>query len=159
MTYSEKLKDPRWQKKRLEILNRDEWTCQQCFSTSETSILNVHHLRYFSNLDPWDYDAEHLLTLCKECHGKETLSRKRAEFRLLEALKKCAFSEENINILADAFFKFELPHTPDIVTSTFGYILVDNKEKFSLLVAEQFEYISEKLKKTKRGKVKKRGKK
>jgi len=30
VTYAEKLKDPRWQKKRLEIMERDEWTCQWC---------------------------------------------------------------------------------------------------------------------------------
>jgi len=28
LTYSEKLKDPRWQKKRLEILSRDNFTCE-----------------------------------------------------------------------------------------------------------------------------------
>ncbi len=27
MTYAEQLKDPRWQKRRLEILQRDEWRC------------------------------------------------------------------------------------------------------------------------------------
>lgn len=27
-TYAEKLKDPRWQKRRLEIFERDDWTCQ-----------------------------------------------------------------------------------------------------------------------------------
>ena len=30
MGYSEKLKDPRWQKKRLEILERDNFRCQYC---------------------------------------------------------------------------------------------------------------------------------
>lgn len=33
MSYAEQLKDPRWQKKRLEILNRDEWKCTWCLST------------------------------------------------------------------------------------------------------------------------------
>lgn len=44
MGYSDKLKDPRWQKKRLEILTRDEWTCQICFDTESTLV--VHHQKY-----------------------------------------------------------------------------------------------------------------
>ena len=44
MEYAEKLKDPRWQKKRLEILERDAWVCQKCFDTKST--LHVHHRIY-----------------------------------------------------------------------------------------------------------------
>ena len=28
--YYRKLRDPRWQKRRLEIFARDDWTCQGC---------------------------------------------------------------------------------------------------------------------------------
>jgi hypothetical protein len=66
-TYSEKLKDPRWQRKRLEILDRDNFTCRHCRSKSET--LHVHHSFYKKNADPWDYDSKHLVSLCEECHG------------------------------------------------------------------------------------------
>lgn len=69
MTYSEKLKDPRWQKKRLEILNRDNFTCQKCKSTTNT--LNVHHIRYTPGKNPWDYGGFNLITLCNLCHSKE----------------------------------------------------------------------------------------
>lgn len=65
-TYTEKLKDPRWQKKRLEVLNRDEWKCCGCGSGSNT--LHVHHAYYASGRDPWDYPSETLTTLCAECH-------------------------------------------------------------------------------------------
>jgi hypothetical protein len=37
--YLEKLKDPRWQKRRLEILQRDNWYCQRCYNDSQT--LNI----------------------------------------------------------------------------------------------------------------------
>lgn len=66
MTYSEKLKDPRWQKKRLEILERDEWTCQGCSATDKT--LHIHHIRYDKRCNPWNYPDEMLMTLCEECH-------------------------------------------------------------------------------------------
>lgn len=64
--YQEKLKDPRWQKKRLEILKRDEWCCQIC--NDKKSTLHVHHLFYKDGLDPWEYDDKDLVTLCDYHH-------------------------------------------------------------------------------------------
>lgn len=68
MTYSEKLKDPRWQKKRLEILERDGWACCHCQEKNET--LHVHHHWYEKGKAPWDYPDTAFETLCKDCHGK-----------------------------------------------------------------------------------------
>jgi 5-methylcytosine-specific restriction endonuclease McrA len=65
MTYSQKLKDPRWQKKRLQILERDLWKCQEC--GSGTKSLQVHHVVY-RRLDPWDYPDYLYQTLCEDCH-------------------------------------------------------------------------------------------
>lgn len=65
-TYSEKLKDPRWQKKRLKILERDHFRCMDCFSDEKT--LHVHHLFYSKGLEPWEYNDQQLLTLCEHCH-------------------------------------------------------------------------------------------
>lgn len=72
MTYSEKLKDPRWQKKRLEILERDKFTCQLCGDDETT--LHVHHKKYFKNKEPWDINNKYLITLCKYCHFEVSLS-------------------------------------------------------------------------------------
>lgn len=63
-TYSEKLKDPRWQKKRLEIFEKANWKCELC-SDSETE-LHIHHLEYFG--EPWDQSNDKLKCLCKDCH-------------------------------------------------------------------------------------------
>ena len=65
MTYSEKLKDPRWQRKRLEILERDKFTCHDCHSKDKT--LHVHHCHYEKG-DPWDARDGLLMTLCEGCH-------------------------------------------------------------------------------------------
>lgn len=62
--YAQKLLDPRWQKKRLLILNRDRWTCTRCKRTDLT--LHVHHEAYID--DPWDIKDEYLRTLCYKCH-------------------------------------------------------------------------------------------
>lgn len=64
MTYTEKLSDPRWQKKRLQVLNRDGFACTFCGDTKTT--LHVHHEKY--NKEPWDAELAYLTTLCKHCH-------------------------------------------------------------------------------------------
>lgn len=67
MTYAEKLKDPRWQKKRLEIMQRDNFTCRYCGSKDKSLV--VHHVLYEHNMEPWEYDGHKLMTLCEECHS------------------------------------------------------------------------------------------
>lgn len=63
-------KDPRWQKKRLEIMKRDGFACKKCKSKDHT--LHVHHLVYFKDYKPWDYGNNMLVTLCEECHSAIT---------------------------------------------------------------------------------------
>lgn len=65
-TYSEKLKSPAWQKKRLKILERDSWTCQYCQDTEST--LHVHHQKYVGE-NPQDTPDEFLITCCEICHS------------------------------------------------------------------------------------------
>ena len=83
--YSKKLRDPRWQKMRLEVMQRDEFACQHC--SDGTSTLNVHHKEYERGRDPWDYPMEWLVTLCESCHEAETFERAAAEAGLLRALR------------------------------------------------------------------------
>lgn len=64
MTYSEKLLDPRWQKKRLIILERDNWKCRLC--DDDQTTLHIHHNKYSG--EPWDAYNEDLITCCKHCH-------------------------------------------------------------------------------------------
>ena len=84
------LKDPRWQKKRLQIMNRDNFTCRSCGDTSTT--LHIHHLAYTWGTAPWEYEDKFLITLCENCHEEETISRKASEDYLLEALKTETFA-------------------------------------------------------------------
>jgi hypothetical protein len=69
--YWEKLCDPRWQKKRLEIMERDGFECTDC--GGKTKTLNVHHKYYQKGLSPWEYPDESLTTLCEKCHEKARL--------------------------------------------------------------------------------------
>lgn len=66
MTYAEKLKDPRWQRKRLEIMERDGFECSACGRSDNT--LHIHHWKYKAN--PWDAESDDLSTLCESCHAE-----------------------------------------------------------------------------------------
>lgn len=72
LDYFEKLKDPRWQKKRLKIFERDKYMCRFCYD--ETKTLTVHHTYYQFKKDPWNYADESLITLCDDCHNELTES-------------------------------------------------------------------------------------
>lgn len=69
-SYWEQLRDPRWQRRRLEIQNRDDWSCLDCGETSRT--LNVHHGYYLKGAAPWEYPDDALMTLCEKCHEERT---------------------------------------------------------------------------------------
>lgn len=99
MNYSEKLKDPRWQKKRLEILERDNWACQRCEDIKSTLV--VHHRDYIKDKDPWDYPNDLLITLCEGCH-QEQLDRSQIEQSLIHELRRLFLTDE-LFIIADGF--------------------------------------------------------
>ena len=96
MTYSQKLRDPRWQRKRLLILNRDDWACQSC--KSKTNNLQVHHIVY-AKRDPWDYPDDCYQTLCDGCHESRQQIADDAANRLKIWLSR--FPAENIVYAAD----------------------------------------------------------
>lgn len=99
MTYAEKLKDPRWQRKRLEILNRDSFACREC--GDGTLPLHVHHGYYESGLAPWEYPDESLRTVCEECHA----TRQALELKIKKYLAGLSISQ-----IADAL-------GPDLLTA------------------------------------------
>lgn len=65
-TYSEKLKDPRWQRKRLEVMADAGWRCEICSDSKEE--LHVHHKQYRDGAEPWQYDRFEMECLCSTCH-------------------------------------------------------------------------------------------
>lgn len=114
-TYSEKLKDPRWQKKRLEIMNRDEFSCQMCMDKDTT--LNVHHFAYKQGCEPWEYDNGMLITYCENCHKSETDKRPELEKKILQLLKEAKMNQYD---LID--FIGYLKHSKNIRVEMFGLV-------------------------------------
>jgi len=98
-TYSEKLKDPRWQKKRLKILERDEFSCRIC--GNKKSTLHIHHISY--NENPWETNDKLLITLCEDCHKKEEIELKLWINKLIKILKNNGFISLSFANLCDVF--------------------------------------------------------
>jgi glutaredoxin len=125
-TYAEKLKDPRWQKKRLEILQRDNFTCQHCKDTK--TELHIHHEKYKG--DPWDAPNETLYSLCKYCH------------RVEEAMKKIVF------IRGEFIGTTKLKHAGAIIVirnyPESGYVSYwfDNEDQYTGLEIFRSEFIN-----------------
>lgn len=87
MAYADLLKDPRWQKKRLEIMERDKFTCQSCGDTKTT--LNVHHAYYEKGKMPWEYPEDSLITWCEECHER----RQKIQNHIMSVLNEYTIDE------------------------------------------------------------------
>jgi hypothetical protein len=66
-TYFELLKDPRWQRRRLERMQISNFSCDRYGVTELT--LHIHHGAYLKGKDPWDYEDGMLHCLCESCHS------------------------------------------------------------------------------------------
>lgn len=70
-TYKELLKSPLWQKKRLEIFEKRNWTCENCSSgLVDDKQLHLHHQHYLESTHPWDYADDDFVVLCETCHNQ-----------------------------------------------------------------------------------------
>lgn len=73
-SYNAQLLDPRWKKRRADILQKDGNKCAICGASG--CKLEVHHRQYhfIERLNefkrPWEYDDINLITLCEYCHAK-----------------------------------------------------------------------------------------
>jgi len=139
--YSDLLRDPRWQKKRLEIMQRDNFICQICGDGEST--LNVHHKYYFHDKKPWEYDNCTLITLCEECHKNEQSWKSETEQNLIESLYNFGFMSNDFHILAIDLHnnKSTLYHPGEQFASALAYILT-TREGQDFIFETFFEHLS-----------------
>ncbi len=84
LTYAQKLQDPRWQMKRLEIMKRAGSRCEWCGTDARaestrrggTPGLQIHHGFYGKSVEPWEYEDNTLYCLCDDCHEKAETARR-----------------------------------------------------------------------------------
>ena len=101
MEYRQQIKDPRWQKLRLKIFERDGFTCQRCYSTKKN--LQVHHLIYIQGKMIWQYKMSELITLCEDCHKHESEN-------LNEACKLLNYNVRTSGLLSDEIYELAEYH-------------------------------------------------
>lgn len=68
--YSENLQRSEWKCRRLEVLERANFRCQDCGAAGVPLL--VHHLRYERGKKPWEYPDNALRSLCGPCHERVT---------------------------------------------------------------------------------------
>lgn len=84
--YAKKLKDPRWQKRRLEIFQLHNFTCQDCGSTTDT--LHAHHCFYMNGCEPWEYGNDAFRCLCEKCHETRHCAEKAAIYAFRRIMQR-----------------------------------------------------------------------
>lgn len=134
MNYKEKLLDPRWQKKRLDILSRDDFRCKFCGDNQKT--LHVHHIDY-KGKEPWEIEDKLLITLCDPCHNHETKDIKSSTVNLIKSLKSIGFTSYHFDYLSEAFqyTNLNFENRPHLFSS-----LLEEIEKINLLDKVETDY-------------------
>ncbi len=102
--YAAKFKDPRWQRKRLEIMERDQFACVKC--GDKDSTLNVHHKFYEFGQAPWEYPPCALVTLCEVCHQDEDEYRRELPQQFFETFASKGWLNSEMSDLIVVFDMF-----------------------------------------------------
>jgi hypothetical protein len=97
MEYSKKLQNPNWQRKRLEILQRDNFKCILC--NSDNKELHVHHRWYQFGKNIWDYPDNCFETLCFECHEYIETNIKDSTSDLQVIIRKTHLNQDDYNCI------------------------------------------------------------
>lgn len=129
--YSELLRHPKWQMKRLEILKRDKATCKLC--RDKETELHVHHKQYTYGKNPWEYDNSILITLCKHCHGVVEYAKEKQHWMEVVKIQKFKPSSDGWMFMI-TFFKDSEDHSCN--TGIYAYNKDSGEVYFYLTIAK-----------------------
>lgn len=93
-SYAEKLRDPRWQTKRAEIIAARNGHCEKCNGTAR---LEVHHGYYKPGAEPWDYESDTLWCLCRSCH-EQTQAKMTAIHCMIAKIRPIDLDELSVKV-------------------------------------------------------------
>ena len=88
MTYAQQLRHPKWEQRRLQVIEKAGSRCECCgnfgINDGETSEVRfeIHHGYYTPGLMAWEYPDDVLYCLCPECHKDVQESMERAQYEL-----------------------------------------------------------------------------
>lgn len=124
-TYSKQLQSPKWQRKRLQVLERDNFTCLSCGDTGEQ--LQIHHINYVYGKLPEDYELGEMITLCRDCHESVTVKIKQCNW----VIRQMGKSVEKLDILTDILFALSNRYKVEVLNETLKYIeTLDKKDNY-----------------------------
>ncbi len=126
MNYQEQIKDPRWQKRRLEILQLDNFTCQICGSYNKT--LHIHHTIYLPQNNIWEYEDCQLITLCEDCHKNEHENLSELVKNIINDIKNQGLTNLEILFYLSKYTDPIYPNNMDI-----GAIEITNHSKYIIM--------------------------
>ena len=123
MEYSRKLQNPKWQKKSLEILQRDQFKCIHC--GCDNKELHVHHRWYQFGKDIWDYHDTCFETLCFECHEYIEMNIKDSTSDIQLMLRRTWLNQDDYNVICrflihlsdDSYKNYNSLHIVDAIDS------------------------------------------
>lgn len=65
-------KSTRWKKKRMKILRRDSFLCQECKRYGKhVEAVTVHHIKHAEEFPELAYQDDNLISLCSACHNRQ----------------------------------------------------------------------------------------
>lgn len=132
--YSEKLKNPKWQKKRLEVLNLRGFKCELC--SCETKELHVHHRFYLKGREVWEYDNDVFQVLCCDCHTKEHENKNAVTEKIIEVIPD---KYKRLISLLEKLNEIDARNT-DFIETIFSSVLEsDDYDSFFLDLSYAFE--------------------
>jgi len=133
--YAQKLQDPRWQRKRLEVLQKANWKCDVCGDDREE--LNVHHAYYNHLREPWEYDD--LQCLCKTCHTIKHLPKEKMMFHAKQIVT------EHVVITHRKEFCHNLRNTLKAFVECDDFQAVIVMQKFLLKIFAEYDSLTESI--------------
>lgn len=99
--WKEQYKHPLWQKKRLEAMQRAEFTCDSCCDGN--TQLHVHHRRYVKGRAIWEYELDELSVLCEPCHEAQHAEKDRL-FSMIVSVPEIINPMRDITALVAGFY-------------------------------------------------------
>jgi len=139
MNYSDQLKSPKWQKKRLDILNLRGFKCEKC--NCEENQLHVHHRFYLKNRKAWEYDNDVFQVFCHICHENEHKKEDQKKFEISDIWlffiqRYELVNNQNVLSLLELMHSMETRYDPNtlniickVLNSDNGHDLVNIAEK------------------------------
>lgn len=62
---------PKWKQKRIRILKRDHYLCQECKKYGKrVDAQTVHHIKHVEEHPEFAFVDSNLVSLCNACHNK-----------------------------------------------------------------------------------------